>query len=129
MVPPSLRGVQPGEVLMAACAASPGLFGAREALGDENVLVVGDDSVDLGRLTADLAERGFRRLLCEGGPTLLTALLAAGLVDELCTTQVPHVFGGAQGRITAGAAVDHPLDLRLLLEEDGTLLARWHVRH
>ena len=35
---------------------------------------------------------------------------------------------GAGPRIAGGELVDVPLDLRLLLEEDGTLLGRWLVR-
>ena len=37
---------------------------------------------------ADLRARGVRALLCEGGPTLNRALLAAGVVDELFLTLV-----------------------------------------
>jgi hypothetical protein len=40
---------------------------------------------------------------------------------------VPRVVGGAGPRIVVGQALDVPLDLRLLLEDDGTLLGRWFV--
>ena len=75
-----------------------------------------------------LVERGWPRILCEGGPSLLRDLLAAGVVDELCTTTVPRVVGGPGPRIVEGAAIDVPLRLHTLLERDGTLLARWLVR-
>ena len=74
-----------------------------------------------------LVARGWRRILCEGGPSLLRDLLAAGVVDELCTTTVPRVVGGEGPRIVAGPALDVPLRLHTLLERDGTLLARWLV--
>ena len=67
-------------------------------------------------------------ILCEGGPHLAADLLAAGLVDELCSTVVPTLVGGSHARIAEGAPVDVPLDLHSLLEADGTLLARWFVR-
>src|ERR1051325_4222296 len=35
------------------------------------------------RAVRDLADRGVRRVLCEGGPTLNAALFAAGLVDDV----------------------------------------------
>jgi len=54
--------------------------------------------------------------------------LAAGVVDELCVTTVPHLIAGDQVRITTGAGVDVPLRLKTLLEQDGTLLARWLVQ-
>lgn len=70
---------------------------------------------------------GHRRILCEGGPRLLAELLAAGLVDELCLTTTPWVVGGPGKRITDGVGLGVPLKLSSLVEEDGTLLARWLV--
>ncbi len=48
-------------------------------------------------LTADLAElqhRGIRSLFVEGGPTLASAFIAAGLVDELLVYLAPTLLGG-----------------------------------
>jgi len=42
------------------------------------------------------AKWGVRRLLCEGGGQLNEALFRAGLVDELCLTVCPLVFGGRE---------------------------------
>jgi riboflavin biosynthesis pyrimidine reductase len=123
-VPALLRGAEPGRVLLLTHAGSPGLAEARELLGDD-VVVVGTDQVDLASLPAALAERGLRHLLCEGGPHLARGLLAARVVDELCATTVPRLIAGDRLRITAGPPVDVPLRLETLLEEDGTLLARW----
>jgi riboflavin biosynthesis pyrimidine reductase len=100
----------------------------REELGEENVLVLGEDEIDLARLTATLAERGWAEQLCEGGPSLFADLLAAGVVDELCWTVVPRLTGGDAVRIATGAEVDVALRPVLLLEQDGTLLGRWLVQ-
>jgi riboflavin biosynthesis pyrimidine reductase len=89
--------------------------------------VLGEDTVDLASLRAHLVERDLRRLHCEGGPHLLRDLLAAGVVDEVDTTVVPRLIAGLHTRITAGDGVDVPLSLGALLEEDGTVLARWLV--
>lgn len=126
-VPDKLRGAGRGRVLMATTATAPGLAEARSLLGDEHVLVLGDAEVDLVALKAELAGRGWTEQLCEGGPSLFRAMLAAGVVDELCLTTVPRLLAGEHLQVTAGAPVDVPLDLALLLEEDGTLLARWLV--
>ena len=75
-------------------------------------------------------EHGCRSALCEGGPTLLAALLAEGLVDELFLTVAPLIVGGAGAlRILAGPPLPRPLDLRLVwvLESDGELLLRYRV--
>jgi riboflavin biosynthesis pyrimidine reductase len=126
-VPPSLRGAPRGRVLMATVSVSAGVAAAREELGEENVLVVGEDEVDLAALKQALADRGWTEQLCEGGPSLFADLLAAGVVDELCSTVVPRLTAGNAVRITAGAEVDVPLRPVLLLEQDGTLLGRWLV--
>ena len=126
-VPEQLRGAAPGKVLVATCASSPGLEAARSLLGSENVLVAGDEQVDLVAVKAALVERGLRNLLSEGGPSLLRDLLASGAADELTLTWVPRVIGGVHPRIVMGDSVDLDLAPALLLEQDGTLLGRWLV--
>ncbi len=126
-LPPTLRDAPRGRVLMATVGSSDGLAAAREALGEENVLVLGDDEIDLVALKAELAGRGWTEQLCEGGPSLFADLLAAGVVDELCWTVVPMLTGGDAVRIATGAEVDVALRPVLLLEQDGTLLGRWLV--
>jgi riboflavin biosynthesis pyrimidine reductase len=69
---------------------------------------------------ADLRARGVRALLCEGGPTLNRALLAAGLVDELFLTVAPLATGDdAAPRIVTGGRMDPPAPLAL----------QWVLRH
>lgn len=86
----------------------------------------GDDEALRGLVQA-LREEGLGRILSEGGPTLLNGLLRAGLVDELCCTITPRIVGGSGKRIVDGPLVDVPLTLSSLVEQDGTLLARWLV--
>lgn len=126
-VPGRLRDGEPGAVLMATCTSAPRLAESREVLGRDSVLVLGEDAVELGTLRDALAERGLRQVLSEGGPQLLRDLVAAGAVDELCATVVPRLVAGGGPRITAGPPVDAPAQLGLLLEEQGTLLARWYL--
>jgi riboflavin biosynthesis pyrimidine reductase len=124
-VPARLRGAEPGRVLMATCEAAEHLDETRALLGDEQVLVLGQHRVDLAELKRTLADRGFTNLLCEGGPQLLRALVAEGVVDELDLTVVPRLLAGEHPRITNGPPVDLDLTLELLLEDGGTLLSRW----
>ncbi len=125
-VPPTLRN-SPGQVLLATCAHAEHLAKSRELLGDENVLVLGSHRVDLAGLREGLVDRGFRRILSEGGPHLLRDLLDEGVADELCHTTVPRIIGGLHPRISNGPPVDVPLTLHSLLEHEGTLLARWFI--
>jgi riboflavin biosynthesis pyrimidine reductase len=95
-----------------------------------DVVVCGEESVDMRLAVEALVERGHRRLLCEGGPTVLGQLLAAGQVDELCLTLSPQMVGGGPGRITAGDLLQPPVPARLthLFEEDGDLFSRFRLR-
>lgn len=126
-VPARLRDAEPGAVLMATTAHAERLDEARTLLGNDNVLVLGSHRVDLVELKRRLAERGWSHLLSEGGPHLLHDLVAQGVADELDTTFVPRLVSGQHPRITDGPDLDVPLDLRLLIEADGTLIGRWLV--
>ena len=93
-----------------------------------DVIVAGQETVDLTAAVRALADRGHRRLLAEGGPHLLSQLIADGLLDELCLTIGPLLAGPAASRIVAGAASPaHPLPLTLahVLEDNGFLLCRY----
>ena len=126
-VPESLKGAEPGRVLLATVSSADHLATAQAELGEDHVLVLGSHRVDLAALKAELALRGWTSILSEGGPHLLRDLIDQGATDELNATLVPRLVAGTHPRITDGAPLDVPLDLRLLLEEDGTLLGRWFV--
>jgi riboflavin-specific deaminase-like protein len=89
---------------------------------------VGDDlPLLMARLREDL---GIRSILCEGGPTLNSHLLAAGLVDELFLTLNPKLIGGAAAlTIVAGRELVDPAELELVSVAygDGDLFTRWRV--
>lgn len=55
---------------------------------------------DLGPLLADLRRRGVQRVFVEGGPTVASAFLRAGLADEIVTYIAPVVLGGARLAVT-----------------------------
>lgn len=124
-VPTSLAGAPPGRIMLATCEQAAGLAQAKEQLGEENVLTLGGHRVSLEALKAELVSRGFRQILCEGGPHLFRDLLDEAVADELCLTWVPRITSGHGPRITDGAPVDVPARLETLVEIDGTLLARW----
>jgi diaminohydroxyphosphoribosylaminopyrimidine deaminase/5-amino-6-(5-phosphoribosylamino)uracil reductase len=64
-----------------------------------------DGRVDLRRLGPALYERGCRRVLLEGGPTLAGAYLREGLVDEVVGYVAPKLLGGGPAAlIEAGIA-------------------------
>ena len=95
------------------------------------VVIAGQDTVDLTTAVDELAKRGHRRMLAEGGPRLLAQLAEAGLLDELCLTIGPLMAGPGAPRIVAGTpgtgpvATPLPLTLAHVLEDDGFLLCRY----
>lgn len=123
-----------GAGLLVTCAAAGerALDRARSVLGEDAVLVCGDDTVDLTTALDALSDRGLRHVLLEGGPSLLGTALAAGVVDEMAMTIAPTVVGGDFRRIVTGPPLGAPdgvaLRPHLLVEEAGTLLGLWRVR-
>jgi riboflavin biosynthesis pyrimidine reductase len=75
----------------------------------------------------ELAGRGLHRVLCEGGPSWLATVAAAGRLDELCLTINPLLTGPGQTGLLAGDSWAAPRALRLvgLLEDHGWLFARY----
>ncbi|MEV1293426.1 dihydrofolate reductase family protein [Pseudonocardia sp. NPDC049635] len=100
----------------------------RTALAGAGAEVVTLPDLGPGTLLAELARRDLREVLCEGGPTLLGALVAADEIDELRLTLVPVLTAGPSGRIASG-----PEDAGLRRMElaghtaapDGTLLLHY----
>ncbi len=96
-----------------------------------DIIVAGEETVDLKAAVSALTDRGHQRLLAEGGPHLFGQLVAAGLVDELCLTISPLLTGPGAGRIVAGSlAPGQPLPLALahVIEDDGFLLCRYTTK-
>lgn len=88
---------------------------------------VGDGAVDLRASLGALAERGLRRVDCEGGPTLFGGLISEDLVDTLCLTVAPVVVGGLGGRIATHPlpAMPRPMALESVLHAEGSLFVRY----
>jgi riboflavin biosynthesis pyrimidine reductase len=120
-------GAGPVLVVTTRCGA----VRAVEHVQEEDVIVAGEDAVDLATALAALADHGLRRVLCEGGPGLLSSMLETDLVDELCLSTAPTVVGGPSPRAVSGSEVLSPARaarLEHLLHADGVLLARWNLR-
>ncbi|MBM7505520.1 pyrimidine reductase family protein [Agromyces aurantiacus] len=76
----------------------------RDALsGVADVVIAGDERVDLRAALDALAARGLRSVLSEGGPGLFGALAEADLVDEACVTVSPTLVAGDAPRIASSA--------------------------
>jgi riboflavin biosynthesis pyrimidine reductase len=111
---PLFTGAAPdSRTIVITCASSDAGLRA-EAAKVADVIVAGDETVDLAAAKAELAGRGLGRVLCEGGPHLFGDLAAAGLVNELCLSLSPTLAGPGSGRIIAG---DHSPARRMTLRQ------------
>lgn len=113
----------------------PVVFGHREVPAgaalerhpNEAIRMAGTD------LAADLAElqrRGIRSLFIEGGPTLASSFLAAGLADEVLVYLAPALIGGPRtaiddlGVATIGDALRYDFTDLVRLGDDVLVVAR-----
>jgi riboflavin biosynthesis pyrimidine reductase len=107
-----------------------------EQLADlADVVIAGEERVDPVAMLAALSDRGLRRVLCEGGPTLLASFIQHDLVDDMCLSLAPRFAGpqpvDALGRpaqpLEETARLTQPitLPLRHVLEHEGMLYLRY----
>jgi riboflavin-specific deaminase-like protein len=88
-------------------------------------------TADPAEMLADLRSRGVAALLSEGGPTLNSAMLEAGVVDELFVTIAPVITGDpAALRIVEGEGLSRMLRARpvWVLRAQGELFLRYAVQ-
>jgi len=78
--------------------ASAAVADARVRLGAVATVVDGGQPVDLHQMTEDLYARGVGRLMVEGGGTMHTQFLTAGLADELHLVVAPFFVGDSRAR-------------------------------
>jgi riboflavin biosynthesis pyrimidine reductase len=115
--------------IVITCAASDAGLRA-EAAKVADVIVAGEESVDLAEALNALEKRGLPLVLCEGGPQLFGHLTAAGLVDELCLSLSPTLAGPGASRIIAGqTSGSQPMRLaQVIAGDDGFLFCRYFTQ-
>lgn len=91
-------------------------------LPTSRVIVAGDKVLDTDLMTAAFAERGRTKILCEGGPTLASWLLAANAVNDICLTH--SAIMGGQGQ-PAVPRIPTCFALTLRLQGGGFTMERW----
>ncbi|MEQ4719858.1 pyrimidine reductase family protein [Nonomuraea sp. B19D2] len=101
----------------------------KKAAKRSDLIVAGDEGVDMRRAVAELHERGLTRILCEGGPRINAQLSADDLVDELCLSISPMLVGGGAARIVNGEPAQVALGLSQVLEEEGVLFCKYTREH
>jgi len=104
-----------------------------EAAGAQ-VFVVGGQYVDLSVALASLYDQGIRKLMIEGGGTIIAECFRLGLVDELTAYIAPHILGGASAPTLAdglgffpGQAIGLNLESLEKFDDEGGILVHYTV--
>jgi 5-amino-6-(5-phosphoribosylamino)uracil reductase len=93
---PTLKFFNTGGERLVYCP-EPAVATVRVSLGDRAIVAgAGETTVDFAAMLSDLAGRGIRRLMVEGGGTIHTQFLTLGLVDELQLAVAPFFVGQAE---------------------------------
>ncbi len=94
-------------------------------------LIVASKSLNL--LVEKLNEAGVNHVLIESGPTLASAMLAAGLVDELIIYQAPSILGSGRAFVADFGATN--INQRMIMKHvnteilDGDVKSRYTIRN
>ena len=119
--------LDPASPIFTEAPVRPVVITTERAVGKDrfdDVIVAGSAWVDGTQAIEALRARGFRRILCEGGPSLFGSLLAADVVDELCLTLEPSLEGGDARRIANGATPPREMTLASVHRSGSSLLLR-----
>ena len=113
---PGARFLTAGDHAKLVYTTTDRLAATAERLTERAAVVATGNTVDFPAILADLAERGVTRVMVEGGGTVHTQLLSAGLFDELQLVVAPFFVGDPAAPRFAGAAdyrngPDRPLTL------------------
>jgi len=119
------RVIGPSLIVITTTDAPSDRVDALRAAGAE-VMAYGEIEIDWSAVLDDFDARGWRHILCEGGPTLHGDLVSHDLVDEVCLTIAPTLTSGDAPRIAhSRRAVDHGMTLGHAVPVGDVLLTRW----
>ncbi len=113
---------------------TPGRIARLENAGAQ-VFVVGGQQVDLSATLISLHDQGIRKLMVEGGGTIIAEFFRLGLVDELTIYIAARIFGGSSAPTLAdgpGLMPEQTPALRLesleKLDDEGGILVHYTVK-
>lgn len=90
---PDAQFFRAGDIEKIVYCATPAWDKAQERLASVATVVDAGNPADPRRVVEDLASRGIQRLMIEGGGTIHTQFLTAGLADELHLVIAPFFVG------------------------------------
>jgi 2,5-diamino-6-(ribosylamino)-4(3H)-pyrimidinone 5'-phosphate reductase len=71
------------------------------------IIACGKDHVDIEAMMESLYERGIKKLMVEGGPTLIWLLIQHHMIDHIILIQIPYIIGGdSTPSLVGGPGID-----------------------
>ncbi|WP_106402585.1 RibD family protein [Actinocorallia populi] len=130
---PEAKFFTAGDVEKIVYCPDAALDKCRDRLGGVATVVGVGEAVGLETVLADLASRGIRRLMVEGGGTVHTQFLTEGLADELQLVIAPFFVGDADApRFVGPGSFPHHSGNRMTVAEvrqiGDVILARYLLR-
>jgi riboflavin biosynthesis pyrimidine reductase len=120
---PSTLLTSPQVVITTADADPDALEAVRSKV---EVIACGEGQIDWPRVLEQFDARGWRKILCEGGPSLHGTLVGLDLIDEVCLTVAPVLAAGQAPRIAhSTSADDRAMTLSHCVQVGDVLLTRW----
>jgi riboflavin biosynthesis pyrimidine reductase len=126
LVSPDLRCFDPAGPRTLIVTGPTGAATAEPLRDVADIVTVGAE-LDPTEIIQVLRDRGLARVLCEGGPFLLSRLIEQDLVDDMCLTVSPYLAGTQPTTPQPASARDVPTRLRLrhVLSHDDMLYLRY----
>jgi len=110
-------------IIAVSTEAPTGRVKSLESVENVEVMICGDNQVDLECLLEKLSEKGIKTLMLEGGSTLNYSMFKSDLVSEVKLCIAPMIAGGNQAKsLVDGDGVDYMKDaFRLKFKKSYTL--------
>jgi 2,5-diamino-6-(ribosylamino)-4(3H)-pyrimidinone 5'-phosphate reductase len=110
-------------IIAVSTEAPTGRIKSLESVKNVEVVICGNERVDLEFLMEKLSEKGIKTLMLEGGSTLNYSMFEAGMVSEVKLCIAPMIAGGNQAKtLVDGDGVDYMKDaFRLKFKKSYTL--------
>jgi riboflavin biosynthesis pyrimidine reductase len=95
----------------------------------EVISIAGSGEIAPANIISSLADAGYPRVVCEGGPALASALLGAGVIDELCLTTSPVLRDVSLPAFSSHDVPDQRVRLvQVCVDDDSYVFTRWSTR-
>lgn len=133
--PPTSRIVNDDANTLIAVSKTANSDDVKELKKSAEVMVCGEELVDLTVLMEYLANKGVKTLMLEGGSTLNYSMLIEGLVSEVRVCIAPMIAGGKDAKTLAdGDGIDYmkdavKLELKKSYKLGEDLIVEYHVSY